>query len=121
MELSHSREFQFPVPTHLRLESHLGESGNFSLDRAIFGGSRDSEIFQSCMPSPIPPRKTQRMGRVAPCPAVLAEPGRALGPAGRWQWHCLAKLRVPPALLCWSPVPLHGLVLALSDQQQHGA
>lgn len=39
MELSHSREFQFPMPTQLRLQSHFGESGNFSLDRAILGGS----------------------------------------------------------------------------------
>lgn len=68
MELSHSHEFQFPMPTHLRLESHLRESGNFCLDRAIFGGSHYLEIFQSCMPSPIPPRKMQLMGREWPRP-----------------------------------------------------
>lgn len=87
MELSHSREFQFPVPTHLRLESHLGESGNFSLDRAIFGGSRYSEIFRSRMPSPIPPQKNAvNVKRVAPTPspAVPTETGRALGPARSW-------------------------------------
>lgn len=63
MELSHSREFQFPMPTHLRLESHLGESGNFSLDRAIFAGSCYLEIFQSCMPSPIPTKKMHLTGK----------------------------------------------------------
>lgn len=56
MKLSHSREFQFPVPTQLWLQRHFGESSNFSLDRAILGGS----------PAP------------AVTPAVL-QPGRACG------------------------------------------
>lgn len=49
MELSHSREFQFPVPTQLRLQSHFGESGNFSLDRAILGGSPAPAVAPSVL------------------------------------------------------------------------
>lgn len=59
MELSHSREFQFPVPTQLRLQSHFGESGNFSLDRAILGGSPAPAVA----PSILEPRAQLGEGR----------------------------------------------------------
>ena len=81
MELSHSREFQFPVPTHLRLESHLRESGNFALDRAIFGGSPTRGVTQTISEphtQPSPPQENAVNGKraaPAPSPAAPAETG----------------------------------------------
>lgn len=66
MELSHSREFQFPAPTQLRLQRQFGDSSNFSLDRAILGGSPVPAVT----PAVLQPPRDRSYGAVisAQCP-----------------------------------------------------
>lgn len=84
MELSHSCEFQFPMPTHLQLEVTSGKVA-ISLLTGLYSEADAPQRYLGCMPNLIPPQKMQLMGRRWPqshsllCWQRLAEPWETLG------------------------------------------
>lgn len=77
MELSHSCEFQFPMPTHLQLEVTSGKVA-ISLLTGLYSEADAPQRYLGCMPNLIPPPKNAVNGKKVapvPLPAVLAEAG----------------------------------------------
>lgn len=97
MELSHSCEFQFPVPTHLQLEVTSGKVAISLLTGLYSEADAPQRYFGAACPAWLPSKNAINGRKVAPVPLP------ALGDSGSWEWHCPAKIPV----LCWALVAFH--------------
>lgn len=97
MELSHSCEFQFPMPTHLWLQVTSGKVAISLLTGLYSEADAPRRYFGAACLAWVPSPKNAVNGKKVasvPLPAVLAETNWALGDSRSWEQHCPAKTGV---------------------------